>query len=175
MWEHDAIPRECRGVSLFRSDNISLLSTLAVPSTVDELATRLARLMPESSRRWGRMSAHEMLCHLADSFRGMLGESYVSPAPGGRIKRSLMRFIALHTALPWPKGIPTRPEVDPLRQGTRPRHFEHDRDAVLALMRRFVSEDATYAEHPMFGRMSRRDWMIWGYRHMDHHLRQFGV
>jgi hypothetical protein len=121
------------------------------------------------------MSAHEMLCHLADSFRGMLGERRVSPAPGGPLKRNLMRAIALHTPLPWPKGIPTRPEVDPLRHGTRPATFEGDRQAVIVLMRRFVAAEARYAEHPMFGRMSRRDWMIWGYRHMDHHLRQFGV
>jgi hypothetical protein len=42
-------------------------------------------------------------------------------------------------------------------------------------MQRFASETAGYAQHPMFGAMPRADWLIWGYRHMDHHLRQFGV
>ena len=151
------------------------MSSLASSATVRELAARVALLTPESQRRWGRMTAHETLCHLADSFRGMMGELRVSPAPGGPIKRQVMRLVALHTPLSWPKGVPTRPEVDPRREGTRPENFERDRDEVLALMRRFASADTKYAEHPMFGRLSRGEWLIWGYRHMDHHLRQFGL
>ena len=121
------------------------------------------------------MTAHETLCHLADSFRGMMGELHVSPAPGGPLKRQMMRLFALHTPLSWPKGVPTRPEVDPRREGTRPENFERDRDEVLALMRRFISPETTYAAHPMFGHLSREEWLIWGYRHLDHHLRQFGL
>jgi hypothetical protein len=45
---------------------------------------------------------------------------------------------------------------------------------VLRVMRRFVAPDARYAAHPMFGAMSRQEWMIWTFRHVDHHLRQFG-
>lgn len=33
----------------------------------------------------------------------------------------------------------------------------------------------TFGVHPGFGRMSQSDWLRWGYRHVDHHLRQFGV
>jgi hypothetical protein len=29
--------------------------------------------------------------------------------------------------------------------------------------------------HPIFGKLSQGDWLTWGYRHVDHHLRQFGV
>lgn len=121
------------------------------------------------------MTPHEMLCHLADSFRGVMGERPVSMAPAGPAKRRVMRFVALHVPLPWPKGIPTRPEVDPRRSGSRPAVFEADRREVVALMQRFAAPDARYAQHPMFGAMPRRDWMIWGYRHLDHHLRQFGL
>jgi hypothetical protein len=42
-------------------------------------------------------------------------------------------------------------------------------------MHRFVSPDSRYAAHPMFGPLTRREWMLWGYRHMDHHFRQFGI
>jgi Protein of unknown function (DUF1569) len=28
--------------------------------------------------------------------------------------------------------------------------------------------------HPIFGPMTAKDWMRWGYLHADHHLRQFG-
>jgi hypothetical protein len=145
------------------------------PGVLDAFERRLATLTPETSRRWGTLTAHEMVCHLSDSFRGMLRERTSSPAPSSSLQRQLTRLIALHTPLPWPKGIQTRPEADPRRLGTRPIAFEPDREHLRQLMRRFVAPDATYAAHPMFGTLSRREWMIWGHRHVDHHFRQFGI
>jgi hypothetical protein len=147
---------------------------LDTPGTLDVLNERLARLTPDTSRRWGSLTAHEMLCHLSDSFRGMLGERTTTKAPSSAIQRQLVRFIALHTPMPWPKGVPTRPEVNPHQLGTKPVAFEPDRLELRTLMRRF-SEGVSFAEHPIFGALSRDEWMIWGYRHMDHHFRQFGI
>jgi len=154
---------------------VDAVTSLDSPQTLASLADRLSRLAPDSVQRWGRMSAHEMLCHLADSFRAVLGEREISSVPAGVLKRRAMRFGALHTPLPWPKGLPTMPEVDAKKKGTPPGVFEADRTEVVALLRRFAAADAIYAAHPAFGAMPRRDWMIWGYRHMDHHLRQFGL
>ncbi len=150
------------------------MKSLAAPDVVDELIARVRRLGPASERRWGTMSVNEMLCHVADSYRGLLGEHAIAPADTVMM-RTLGRWIALHTNLAWPKGIKTRPEVDPRRQGTKPGEFERDREAVVALIRRFAAADARYAPHPMFGRLSRQECLTWGYRHPDHHLRQFGV
>ena len=151
------------------------MSALDAPGVLDGFERRLAALTPGTQRRWGKMTSHEMVCHLADSFRGMLSERATSKAPSSAIQRQLVRFIALHTPLPWPHGVPTRPEVNPHAQGTKPAVFESDRVQVLELMHRFARPDVTYADHPMFGALSRREWMIWGYRHLDHHFRQFGV
>jgi hypothetical protein len=122
------------------------------------------------------MSAHEMMCHLSDSFLAMLGEREVNrTVRWSGPRRHVTRFVALHTPLPWPKGVPTLAEVNPHRDGTRPLEFERDRSRLMAAMRRFVAPDARYASHPMFGSLSRTDWMIWTFRHVDHHLRQFGL
>ena len=145
------------------------------PGVVDGLERRLVSLTPESARRWGTLTAPEMICHLSDSFRGMLRERPASPATVSALQRQLVRFIALHTPLPWPQGVPTRPEVDPHRQGTQPVAFAADRAQLCELMRRFVIPNTVYAAHPMFGALSRREWMLWGYRHVDHHFRQFGI
>jgi hypothetical protein len=120
------------------------------------------------------MTPHEMLCHLSDSFRGMLGERQVSSANWSPLRRYVFKWIAFHTPLPWPKGIDTLPEVNPHRAGTKPIEFERDRSELLAVMRRFVAADARYVPHPMFGEMTRDEWLIWTFRHVDHHLRQFG-
>lgn len=149
--------------------------SLASPSALDDLLARLQRVSPESQRQWGTMSSHEMICHLGDSFRAVTGERSAAMVAASPLKRRVMRFAALHLPLRWPPGIPTMAEVDPRRQGTRPVEFEADRQALVTLARRFVAEDARYTRHPLFGEMPRRDWLIWGYRHVDHHLRQFGV
>lgn len=145
------------------------------PGVVADFERRLSALTPAAMRRWGKMTSHEMVCHLSDSFRGMLRERATSPAPSTALQRQLVRFIALHTPMPWPKGVPTRPEVNPHEQGTKPGEFERDRATLSDLMRRFAAADAQYAAHPMFGALSRNEWMIWAQRHVDHHFRQFGI
>jgi Protein of unknown function (DUF1569) len=141
---------------------------------VDEVIGRLARLEPASPRQWGTMTAHEMVCHLSDSFLAVLGDRPASPAETW-LSRTVVRWIALHTPLPWPHGVPTRPEVNPKLLGTKPAEFARDREKVSSLVRRFVEPGTRCGRHPGFGALTRDEWMIWGYRHLDHHLRQFGV
>ena len=148
--------------------------SLNVPANIDELILRLGRLQPTSARRWGKMTAHEVLCHLADAFLAVLGDRPASSAETW-LSRTVVKWIALHTSLPWPHGVPTRPEVDPKRDGTRPLEFERDRQAVVDLLRRFAKQDTRCGRHPTFGAMTRDEWLLWGYGHLDHHLRQFGL
>lgn len=120
------------------------------------------------------MTPHAMLCHLADSFLAVLGERPAS-ASDTWMSRNVIKWIAFHTSLPWPQGVPTRPEVDQERGGTKPVEFERDRQTVVDQLRRFVAVDASLARHPAFGAMTRDEWLLWGYGHVDHHLRQFGL
>ena len=120
------------------------------------------------------MTPHEMLCHLADAFLVVLGDKSVTSAETWR-SRTLVKWIALHTSLPWPHGVRTAPEVDQRHSGTRPIEFEHDRANVVELLRRFVRPDSRFGRHPFFGAMTRDEWLLWGYGHVDHHLRQFGL
>ena len=140
-----------------------------------EVVARLRQLGPESQRRWGRMSPHQMICHLSDSFRMALG---VRPAEsvGNAFQRTVLKWIALRSPLPWPKGYKTRPEADQEIGGTSPVEFSQDRRQLEALIEQFASRGGgDFQPHPMFGRLSTREWQHWGWRHTDHHLRQFGV
>jgi Protein of unknown function (DUF1569) len=142
----------------------------------ESLSFRIAALRPDSDRRWGRMSAHQMVCHLNDSFLVCLGEKDVSLATGP-IQRSLFKWMALYFPAPWPKNIPTRPEVKQGAGGTCPTDFDSDRDTLLKLIKRFCNGSCEFREyaHPFFGKMRDREWLRWAYLHVDHHLRQFGV
>ncbi|MBM3770415.1 MAG: DUF1569 domain-containing protein [Acidimicrobiia bacterium] len=130
--------------------------SLSDPANVNEILERLARLMPNTSRQWGTLTPAEMLSHLSDSLLAVLGERSASSAESWW-SRTVLKYIALHTSIPWPQGIQTRPEVDPKRAGTKPVEFERDREQLVALVRRFVSPDTRYGRHPGFGAMTRED------------------
>jgi Protein of unknown function (DUF1569) len=140
------------------------------------LLDRLQQLQPDSQRRWGKMSAHQMVCHLHDSFEAAIGEKQVSSI-SNLLSRTLVRWIALRVPLRWPHGLPTRPEMDQLQGGTPPQEFTHDVLSLAAIIQRVSSpnRDFQWDRHPAFGEMSDRDWLRWGYLHTDHHLRQFGL
>ncbi len=142
---------------------------------VKEVIARIWKVKPDSARQWGKMSAHEMLCHLSDSFRGVIGEREISPAKLP-LPRPIMKWLILWAPMKWPRNVKTRPEVEQGVGGTPPAEFESDRQALLDAMQRFCSTpDSTRGPHPMMGPLDRREWMRWGYLHTDHHLRQFGV
>jgi hypothetical protein len=151
------------------------VKSLARARDRDELVQRLRRVRPDSAARWGRMSAHQMICHLADALRMAAGEKAASPA-SGPIQRTLIKWVVLYIPLAWPAGIPTRPEIDQAIGGTRPLEFARDVLELESRLMEFAARNPTaWSEHPNFGPMSRRAWLRWGYLHTDHHLRQFGV
>jgi len=152
------------------------MKTLARPRDKAEILLRLKALHPESPRRWGRMSAHQMICHLNDSFRMAMGQKAVSPATS-LLQRTLVKWIALYLPLRWPAGIPTRPEIDQECGGTRPADFAADVAQLEALTAMVTAPARSFQwqSHPVFGPLSDATWLRWSYVHMDHHLRQFGA
>ena len=153
------------------------MKTLAREPDKAEMVGRLRALRPDSLARWGRMSAHQMVCHLNDSCRILTGERPValvaSPLP-----RPIMKYLALYVPMRWPTGLATTPELDQTVGGTRPVTFEADVAELARLLERIARDRhgrSPAAIHPIFGRMSESAWLRWAYLHTDHHFRQFGV
>ena len=152
------------------------MKTMARAGDKAEIIRRVKMLRPECARRWGRMSAHQMVCHLSDSFRLVTHQKAASPATG-LLQSTVIKWIALYAPLPWPAGVPTRPEMDQELGGTSPGDFAADLAELEALLEVVTTTAAgnDYPAHPIFGRMSQAAWLRWAYLHMDHHLRQFGL
>jgi Protein of unknown function (DUF1569) len=151
------------------------MNSLIDDGAIESIVTRLGKLHPERPRAWGRMTPNEMVCHFTDSFAIALGERPFTPADTW-MQRTVVKYVALRTSLAWPQGLKTRPEVEQGAGGTRPADFEADRARAVAILRRFAAPDTHHAAaHPLFGLLNRDEWMIWGYRHTDHHLRQFAL
>lgn len=153
------------------------MKTLSSAIVREEVLKRLEQLQPDSQRLWGKMTPHQMICHLSDSFKSAIGERQVNGDKSNLLTRTLVRWIALYAPLKWPHGVPTMAENDQERGGTPPAEFRRDADELMAIIQRITSQqrDFKWSRHPLFADMSERDWMRWGYLHCDHHLRQFGV
>lgn len=152
------------------------MKTLAREDCRTEIVRRLRTVRPDSAARWGQMSAHQMVCHLADACRVAIGDKAVGRARAA-LPPAVMKLIALYLPLRWPPGVPTTPEIDQQCDGTRPADFGADVAQLEALLAALATRDKRFGwpPHPYFGRMSRRDWLRWGYLHAAHHLRQFGA
>ena len=152
------------------------MKSLSEPACCQELRARLAKVCAETPRLWGKMNASQMICHLNDSFLGVIGEKPME-IPHRFTLWPVLKYLALYAPMQWPKGVPTRPEFDQLDgAGTPPAQFEADMHSLLKTMERFSRNprDFEFRPHPMFKVMSEGQWMRWGYLHVDHHLRQFG-
>jgi len=149
------------------------MKTLDKADDLQAILARIGTLTPQSQRRWGKMNVAQMLCHVADANRMVLGEK-AAASRRTWLARYGLRYASLYVPVRWPHGFGTTPEANQEIGGTPPTEFEADRAALLALIRRFVANQH-FRPHPLFGPMSRWEWMRWGYLHTDHHLRQFGV
>ena len=149
---------------------------LGEPSDCKSILERLGTLKPDARPLWGRMTPNGMLCHLSDSFRLPLGERSASMSTGF-YQRTIMKWGALYLVSRWPQNVPTRPEMEQGVGGSAPVGFESDRVQLIRLIERFTEPSRRFEGrlHPMFGELTPRQWMRWGYLHADHHLRQFGV
>ena len=152
------------------------MKTMARADDKAEIIRRLRTARADCTRRWGRMSAHQMVCHLSDSFRLVTHQKEASHATG-LLQTTLIKWIALYVPLRWPPGVTTRPEVDQEIGGTKPGDFAADLAELETLLEIVTTPAKGYAwpAHPIFGKMSEAAWMRWAYLHMDHHLRQFGL
>jgi len=151
------------------------MRTLARPGDLAELLRRLQTVGPNSTARWGRMSAHQMICHLGDAMLVATGQK-PAEAVGGPLPKTIVKWIALYLPVRWPSGIRTVAEIDQEGGGTKPQDFIREVRELDMRLRRFAEERQTMCPtHPIFGPMSRKAWLRWAYLHTDHHLRQFGA
>ena len=160
-------------VHFYATQISSVMKTLSSDGDCQEILKRIAALAPGDSARWGRMNVCQALCHMGDAMQVPLGEKTVSETSRLNPLR-LTKWPALWWPRNWPKNFPTRPELDQCRMGIAGGDFESSRQRTMALLVRLVETDVGGQRHSYFGRLTRAEWMRWGWLHADHHLRQFG-
>ena len=135
-----------------------------------EIRERLATLEPSTNPLWGRMNATSMLAHCSAQISMSLGEIDCKQRQSMFNKPPIKQLVVYW--LHWPKGAPTAPEL--LRP--EPDTWDAEKESLLGLVERFPAAiQSGPAPHPIFGKLSTAAWGRLAYRHLDHHLRQFGA
>ena len=136
---------------------------------------RIGNLHPDRQADWGKMNCHQAICHLTDQLRGAMGELQWKDQKS-LLKKTLVKVLAVYV-ISVPKNVPTMPEVDQEKDGTKPTDFESDRVTLIAYIEKFAGtpDDFPWSPHAAFGTMNRNQWNRLTYKHLDHHLKQFGV
>jgi DinB superfamily len=149
------------------------MRSLHSASDLARLTTRLGRLTPQQPRVWGSMSAHQMARHVGDALEAVLGRR--SFPTSGRRPSTVRKLLALRVLPRWPHGV--RAGADPAAAVLDPATFEADRERAIERLRELAGAppEILTPDHPLFGAMSRADWMRWAHLHTDHHLRQFDL
>lgn len=144
-------------------------------ASVEEIKGRLALIRADSPRQWGLMNPGQMLAHCALGMEWAVGDRVPLPAPF--FLRAIGRFVkpfALGNETPMKKNVPTARElVIP-----DDRDIDAERARLIVLIDRFAaagSAGCTKCGHPFFGKLTAEEWAVLTYKHLDHHLRQFGL
>ena len=142
---------------------------------VDEVKERIARLTPASQPQWGSMDVVQTVAHCSAGLDMAMGAVQPKRAPApAKFLGLLIKPLVLNNDKPMRRNSPSSPELLAPAQGDlhqecaqlrqRIERFATDRDAIC-----------TPHPHPFFGPLTPGQWAVLMYKHLDHHLRQFGV
>lgn len=149
---------------------------MAIPSLFDNhsresIRVRLLKLQPDSKAQWGNFDVNRMLAHCLDTLEVCFAERPVEVTGNFFWNSALGRWFVIDAPLPWPKGAPTAPDFFV----TQPTEFARDRQRVLDYVERFAKgREQTFGVSPFLGTLNPEQWSRLHYRHLDHHLKQFG-
>ncbi|HEV8592940.1 MAG TPA: DUF1569 domain-containing protein [Pyrinomonadaceae bacterium] len=149
------------------------MKTVFDESTHNELLERFARLTPDAERQWGKMSPGQMMEHSARALEMAAGKEPRQQRLLGKAIGWIFKSGFL-SEKPIPRNAPTGPTF--IIQGEP--EFEATRKRLTDIMAEFhgLGEGGTDGNiHGFFGPLSGKQWGETQYKHLDHHLRQFGL
>jgi hypothetical protein len=140
----------------------------------NDLISRINQLSPISQRRWGKMNVSQMLAHCCVPYEQLLGERNDAP---NALMRTLMKLFfkgTMTNEIPYKPNLPTAPSFIIVDQ----RDFEKEKKRLIEYVRKPLELGEAHFENKYqltLGKLSASQWnnMLW--KHLDHHLRQFGV
>jgi hypothetical protein len=149
------------------------MKTIFDKEAYQEIDSRLNKLNPESKAQWGVMKAPQMLAHCGEALKVASGEVKRPRIFIGYILGPLFKNILI-------SDTPFKPstQTDPNFIIKDDRDFTTEKEKLSTALKRFSDggeKNASTHKHPFFGSVSQKEWGMAMYKHLDHHLKQFGV
>lgn len=141
--------------------------------TYTEITNRVNALTPNSQRQWGKMNPAQMLAHCKEAFKVPLSDKKMPRMFLGLLIGWMVK-PKLYNESPWKQNLPTAPNF--IIKGDR--DFEKEKQELIGMINQFHRggpENVGRFPHPMFGSFTKEQWGKSMYKHLDHHLKQFGV
>jgi len=137
----------------------------------NELSNRLNDLKEDSTPNWGKMDAGQMVWHCQGPLNIILGHNHYGMKPNWFVKTFFKKMM--YSDKPWRKNSPTVPAF----KAQKPRDFVSEKSKLVALLDELNTQKnkEQWDAHPVFGELTKEQWGKMQYKHLDHHLRQFGV
>lgn len=142
-------------------------------ASFDEIIARMQHLHSKSDRLWGKMSSAQMLAHCKEAFKVPLSSKPMPRMFIGLLIGWMMK-PKLYNESPWGQSLPTAPNFI-IKDD---RDFDKEKEELLSMITHFHQRGALGIGdkiHPMFGKLTSEQWGKSMWKHLDHHLRQFGV
>jgi len=142
-------------------------------SGAERLVTRVEQLKPGALPLWGKMNPTEMLLHCNATNQSIL--KWEGKIRKATTRQKLLKFVWLNVNFSFPKNVKGVKKFDMKGLGDSD-IFEGERESFIDIVRKFPHRrQPLISPHPFFGPLNTSEWgrVIW--KHLDHHLRQFGV
>ncbi len=149
------------------------MKNLYQPETVEEMISRIEKLQPATPRQWGKMDVAQMMAHCSATLDMASGRLNLPRVFIGRLIGPLFKPVFTNEK-PLSKNSPTAKEF----VFSDPRDFAREQEQLKTKLRQFHQggeAQCTRHPHPFFGALTPQQWGRGMYKHLDHHLRQFGV
>jgi len=148
------------------------MNTLYDAASVKAIIDRIEGLSPTASGRWGKMKVSQMLAHCAEAIDMARGTKIMPRVFIGRIIGPLLKTKVLNEE-PIKPNMPTHKEMTI----TDDRNFTSEQQRLINNIKLFHQSGRTGIAkhiHPFFGMMTTEEWGRSAWKHLDHHLKQFG-
>lgn len=150
------------------------MKNLYEASTAKEIKDRISRLGPTNTRQWGKMTAPQAMAHCSIGMEWAVGDTNPPRMFIGRIFGPIAKSGLLKDEKPLRRNTPTAKSL----VITDERDLAKECQRLTALIERFSSagpQGCTKHPHTFFGPLTPDEWARLMYKHVDHHLRQFGA